>query len=154
MSFQPTMEKVEWLLCSGWKRKVITLGARGGNSWVQIKWCQDLCWKERAKKAIKWECGQRVVQCASAPFTFHYHPPTTQKRHKAPKCFLVCLYCCVFKYTREFGKWKGRKGHSQCCCNWVLCCPWPLSVTTMTDLFHTDTQTHSVVQPLTYAVIW
>lgn len=55
MSFQPTMEKVEWLLCSGWKRKVITLGARGRNSWVQIKEWQDFCREERTKKALKWE---------------------------------------------------------------------------------------------------
>lgn len=55
LSFQPTVEKVEWLLCSGWKRKVITLGARGGNSWVQIKWWQDFCREERTKKALKWE---------------------------------------------------------------------------------------------------
>lgn len=69
MSFQPTMEKVEWLLCSGWKRKVITLGARGWNSWVQIKRWQDFCSEERTRKALKKE-----YECASVSFPFQYHP--------------------------------------------------------------------------------
>lgn len=65
MSFQPTIEKVEWLFCSGWKRKVITLGARGGNSWVQIKWRQDFCRGKRAKEAIKCEFGHHSSMCLS-----------------------------------------------------------------------------------------